>query len=137
MKRLLGALLALTLLGWTASAALSHEEHGAMKEGSEHSMTVTGEIVDTGCYLSHAATGAKHKQCAATCVARGMPIGLVTDKGDLYLLVQPHGNLDAYKKARTFAGDRVEITGPMYERSGMKAIEVAMVKAAPAAQASH
>jgi len=94
---------------------------------------MTGEIVDTDCYISHGAMGEKHKECAATCVAGGTPMGLLTEKGMLYLLTPPHENKDGYNKAKEMVGAKVEITGEAGERGGMKMIEVMSVKPAAAA----
>jgi len=97
--------------------------------------TIKGEIVDMGCYTAHGAMGEKHKECAATCVASGTPMGLLTDKGMLYLLTPPHENKDGYNKAKEMVGAKVAVTGEVGERSGMKMIEVMSVApaAAPAA----
>jgi hypothetical protein len=95
---------------------------------------MTGEVLDLACYLGNAASGEKHKQCAVTCAASGSPIGLLTDKGDVYLITPPHDSKDAYNKAKQWAGTKVEVTGKTFERGGMKSIEVASAKQAPAAK---
>ena len=133
MKRKFGMLFLAGAVVLATYAVAMAEEKAA--EAKEKSVTVTGEIIDTGCYLGHGAAGAKHKECAAKCVAGGMPMGLLTAKGDLYLLTPPHGNTDAYAKAKEWVSAQVEITGEMHERNGMKSIEVTGAKpaAAPAA----
>jgi hypothetical protein len=98
----------------------------------DKTVTMTGEVIDTGCYLGHEAKGEKHKGCAATCVAAGMPIGLLTDKNAVYLLVPPHDNKDGYNKAKELVGEKAEISGEQFVRGGMRAIEVASAKPAPA-----
>ena len=137
MKRIAYLLGALLLLG--SGDALAHgEEHaGAPKAAAAQpakakQVTVTGEIVDTGCYLGHGERGAKHKQCAALCIQKGMPMGLLTEAGDLYLLTPPHSNTAAYKKVKDWAASNVEVTGTVMERNGMKSIEVASARLAPA-----
>jgi len=90
MKRLSIYVLGGTLLLWASGAALAHEDHAAApqaaaaKPAKAKQVTVTGEIVDTGCYLGHAERGAKHQQCAQLCIRNGMPMGLLTEAGDLY-----------------------------------------------------
>ncbi|HET9939623.1 MAG TPA: hypothetical protein VFR25_00830 [Candidatus Eisenbacteria bacterium] len=127
MRRVVGALMMTALLAMNGAAVAHDGEHAAGK-----AMTAVGEIVDTGCYLSHGASGAKHAQCAQLCISKGMPMGLLTATGDLYLLTPPHDTMTAYKKAKDWAGKKVEISGPMSERNGMKSIEVASAKLAPA-----
>lgn len=92
-------------------------------------ITVQGEIVDLGCYLAHAGQGADHKSCAQKCINGGMPMGVLTTEGMLYLLTLNHDNADPYNQAKTLAAETVEITGPVHERSGMKMIDVTSVKA--------
>ena len=96
-------------------------------------MTIKGEIVDTGCYLSHGAKGEKHKECATKCVAGGMPIGLLAANGKLYLLTPNHDNADAYNHCKDMVASMVEVTGTSMERSGMLGLDVTDVKAAEAA----
>lgn len=134
---LVGALGALVLLG--SGPAGAHEgAHGAAAKtaaaqpGKAKQVTLTGEIVDSGCYLGHAERGAKHKQCAQLCIRNGMPMGLLTASGDLYLVVPPHSKTDAYKKLQDWAAETVEVTGTVMERNGMKSIEVASARRPPA-----
>ena len=97
--------------------AAHHAAAGASK-------TVSGEIVDLSCYLGHAAKGAGHKECAATCIANGGPMGLLTDKGMLYVLTMNHDNADAFNSAKKHAGDNVKVTGPVMMKNGTRALEV-------------
>lgn len=98
------------------------EEHG----GS--AVTIQGEIVDLGCYLDHAAMGPKHKECATMCIAGGMPMGLLTSDGKLYLLTMSHDDAAPFNASKKLAAEMVSITGPVNERNGMKSIEVTAVK---------
>jgi hypothetical protein len=91
-------------------------------------MTLKGEIVDMGCYMGHGAKGPDHASCALRCIANGMPMGLLTADGTLYVMTMNHDNADPYNSAKKMAADIVEITGPVSERSGVKSIEVTDVK---------
>jgi len=126
MKRFLTVAIlgAMTLF---ASYAIAHEM-GDMKMKAAASKSWTGEVVDTGCYLSHEAKGEKHKECGTKCVANGMPMGLLTKDGKLYLLTMNHDNADPYNQLKGWVGSNVEITGTSMERSGMKAIDVTGAK---------
>src|SRR5512138_1470500 len=86
--------------------------------------TLSGELVDMGCYIGHMAKGEKHADCAAKCVSGGMPMGILTTSGKLYLLTMDHANPDAYNKAKDFAGKQVKITGPTHVRNGINTIDV-------------
>src|SRR6266536_1918566 len=50
-------------------------------------VTLKGEVVDLWCYLEGGDHGAEHKKCAIECAKAGNPIGLVTEKGDVYVLM--------------------------------------------------
>jgi len=133
MKRLIGVLsLSAAVVLAVFTIAIAAEEKKAEEKAKP--VTIAGEIIDTGCYMSAGASGEKHKGCGATCVAAGMPMGLLTDKGVVYLVTQPHDNKDAYNKMKGWVGDKAEVTGMVYERGGMKSIEAASAKqlAAPA-----
>jgi hypothetical protein len=127
MKRLIPALG--LLLALSATSALAHEGHQLPGE-KVVTKTVTGEVVDMGCYLGHAATGDKHSECATRCVKQGMPMGLLTSNGTLYLVTLDHDNADPYESLKTMAGKQATVTGELLARSGMKAIEATTVKLA-------
>jgi len=124
MKRILGACLvlavALFLFGVFAYAA---------EKPAAASKTVTGEVVDLGCYLGSGMKGAGHKECASTCITKGGPMGLLTSKGLLYVLTMNHDNADAFNQAKQYAGGQVKITGPVMMRSGTRSLQVDTVAA--------
>jgi hypothetical protein len=102
--------------GWLATAK------------AQEDMTVQGEIVDMACYLPKGSRGAAHKSCAQMCAKGGQPIGVVTDAGDLYLLLNDHNNPDPYEAAKKLAGDRAEIKGNKFSRQGLAGIVVEAAK---------
>ena len=109
------------VLGMAALAGAA--EKSAMKMGGK-SQTITGEIVDMGCYMARGAKGADHKDCGMKCIANGMPMGLLTDKGMLYVLTLNHDSADPFNKAKEWAGDKVKVTGPVSIRNGIKSLQV-------------
>jgi len=106
---------------------------GALAYAAEKSAaapkTVTGEVVDLGCYLGSGMKGTGHKECASTCIAKGMPMGLLTSKGVLYVLTMNHDNADPFNQAKQYAGGQVKITGPVSMRNGTRSLEVNAVAA--------
>jgi hypothetical protein len=91
-------------------------------------VSVTGEVVDLSCYLSQGSKGKRHKQCAELCAKKGLPIGVVTDSGDLYLLIEDHDSPDPYGQAKGLAGERVTVSGKKFAKGGMQSVLVAEVK---------
>ena len=124
------AIACLTVAGSAVAHAAGHEavarSHSTMAGGK--SVTLKGELVDTGCYASHDGKGAKHQACAAKCIANGMPMGLLTADGTVYLVTLDHDNLDPYNQLKGLASQMVAITGPVATRGGMKTIQASEVK---------
>jgi hypothetical protein len=138
MIRNLSTLVLVATLG-AATVARAHEHaamghHAAM--ASARPTTLSGEVVDTGCYLGDAERGEKHISCATKCINNGMPMGLLTADGRLYLLMLNHDNPDPYNKLKQMPGKTVTVTGAVFERSGMKGIDVTDAKLAAAVPAS-
>jgi hypothetical protein len=131
MKRLLGVFVLTGILA-LAAVGIALGESKKAEEKAAKPVTITGEIVDMGCYMGHAAMGASHASCATKCISMGMPMGILEGKGKLYLLTMPHDNQDAYNKCKDMAGTQVQITGVVSDRDGMKSIDVTGVVPAPA-----
>jgi hypothetical protein len=96
---------------------------------NDDSKTVTGEILDMKCYKSSGSHGEGHKECAAKCIKGGAPMGILTDDGKVYLLIEDSTNSDAYNNAKKFAGEKVTLTGTVSEKDGEQALIVTEVKA--------
>jgi len=139
MKRLMLAgtvVVALALLGAAgvfAADAKADAKKEAKKEAKVESWT--GEIVDMGCFLDHGAKGEKHQECAAKCIAGGMPMGLLMEGNKVVLLTPSHENHDPFEAAKEMAAKQVKITGKLITRGGIQAIEVSMAEAAPEPEA--
>lgn len=128
MKRTTIAVLGLALAVYALPALAGEAHHMAGQKVVKKS--VTGEVVDTGCYLGHAARGDKHISCATKCLNQGMPMGLLTSNGTLYLVTLDHDNADPYNQLKTMVAKNVTVTGALLTRSGMKAIEASAIKVA-------
>ena len=115
------------LTGVMAGVAVADSAHAGK------STEITGELVDLGCYVGHAAKGEKHSECAEKCIAGGMPMGLVAGNGRMFVLTMDHANPEAYNKAKKMAGKRVKVTGPVHERNGVKTMDIVAAEIAPAA----
>ena len=130
MKRLMLAgtiIVSVALLG-AAGVFAADAKADAKKESKVESWT--GEIVDMGCFLDHGAKGEKHQECAAKCIAGGMPMGLLLEGDMLFLLTPNHENADSFEAAKDMAAKKVKITGKLISRGSVKAIEVSMAELA-------
>jgi hypothetical protein len=120
MKSILFALLAGT------GFAVAQHAHG--DNGKE--VTMTTLVVDTGCYMSHSSNGEKHATCASACAKAGVPLALLDEaSGTLYLPVATdHKNQN--EKLTTFIEKKVEVTGTVIEKGGVKGFAIKSVVAA-------
>ena len=89
---------------------------------------VKGEVVDLWCYLEGGDHGAEHKSCAISCAKAGNPIGLVTEKGEVYVMMgikdhQPGKEVLIEKMAET-----VTVEGTLVKKGGTQVIYVSAVK---------
>jgi hypothetical protein len=92
--------------------------------------TITGEIVDLACYMHDPETGrgAAHRKCADTCLKKGMPIGLLTDDKQVYLLLEDHDNPKPYGALKEKAAEKVTVEGEKVNQGGTQGLVVEAVK---------
>ena len=133
MKKLLALVATLGLV--IAVGAVAAEKQGGHSTAGMKSMTMTGEVLDAGCYVAHGAMGAKHAECALKCASNGMPLMILGKDGKAVLLTPNHDNPDPYEQLKKLAGSSVTVTGTMAERGGVKALDVTAVAAATTTEA--
>lgn len=104
-------------------------EHMGHEMGTDQgkSLTIKGELLDMACYMGHEGKGKKHKKCAETCILGGAPLGLLTEKGDVYLLVEDHAKKEPYESLKGKAAETVSVTGDYFKRGGVQAVVVKKV----------
>src|SRR5262249_61546062 len=79
--------------------------------GARAADTFSGEVVDLSCYLHHPDTshGASHKKCAETCAKKGLPMRLLTDDKQVYVVREGHQNPHGCAKAIEAAATRITV----------------------------
>lgn len=117
MTRALGVLAMGLALCWAPGRAVAAE-------------TFSGEILDLACYLPHPQTGkgTSHKKCAETCVKKGLPMGLLTDDNQVYVLLEDHDNPKPYAALKDKAAQKVTVEGDKVSQGGTQGIVVQAVK---------
>ena len=101
--------------------------------GDESQVTVTGEVVDSACYIKSGARGESHRVCAQKCGDAGIPLALVEDGTGVVIWIASVDDMETPNaKLRPFAGRRVTIAGTWAERGGAKILLLRSVKAVPA-----
>ncbi|NQW09026.1 MAG: hypothetical protein HQ481_03980 [Alphaproteobacteria bacterium] len=87
---------------------------------------ITGEVMDTWCYLSgvmggpEAVVGSAHHTCALWCAAGGIPVGVLTEDGTVYFVLVMEGSTDIVgtDTVLELQSDRITADGMAYERDG-------------------
>jgi hypothetical protein len=116
MARVFAVLAVSATLGWGLPVAAAAD-------------TVSGEILDLACYLPHPQMkGQGHKKCAETCVKKGLPMGLLTDDGQVYVILEDHDNPKPYAALKDKAAQKVTIEGDKVSQGGTQGIVVQAVK---------
>jgi len=118
MKALVALSIAATLAWSTMAAEEHHHDEGA-------AVTIKGEVLDMACYLDHGASGAKHADCAKTCIESGLPVGIKGADGKTYLIIGQHEPIN--KTLAPLAGKTVTVKGKVVERDGIHMIANAEV----------
>ena len=89
--------------------------------------TIKGEIVDTHCYTSRGAKGEEHAGCGNACISRGVPAGLLTADGTLYLLLNEKSS-SVQEKVAGKVGKVVVAHGKIVERNGLKTFQLVSIE---------
>jgi hypothetical protein len=110
---------------------------GSPGSGTRFPGTVTGEVVDIACYFENGSCGPKHADCAATCIASGLPVGIKSKDGTVYLVIgkplpaspsvgPQHETLNA--QLAPYAAKTVTVSGWIVVKAGLSVIEDAEVR---------
>lgn len=130
-------LVAVLMLALSAGPGLvwAHEEHehgeGMTEPAAENTaqeQTLTGEVVDVFCYLSHGqdGLGPKHAGCAKKCIQGGLPVAIKV--GDQLYLASMADHTAANAKLADVAGHQVTVTGKVMEKDGQHLIAISQVE---------
>ena len=132
--RRVGVVVAGMLLAGT-TGAWAHEGHERMAEraaeNTAREQTLTGEVVDVFCYLSHGkeGLGMGHAGCAKKCIKSGLPVAIKV--GDQLYLAAMGDHTAANDKLAVLAGQQVKVHGTVMEKDGQHLIAITSVENAP------
>lgn len=95
-------------------------------------VTITGEFIDTWCYMSgvmggpDATVGSAHHTCAMWCSAGGIPVGILGDDGTVYMVLKVADNpkTNGDQMLLEMASQTVTADGLLYRRDGLNYIVV-------------
>jgi hypothetical protein len=99
------------------------------REEPVHETVITGEVVETACFVMAGRHGQLHRPCATACARAGQPLGILEQRtGTLYVGVYDQGEGTPEDPLRDLIADRVEVRGTAIERGGVSAIVVKRVR---------
>ncbi|MCY4333864.1 MAG: hypothetical protein OXC60_04225 [Litoreibacter sp.] len=119
------------LAAWVAAIGFAAPAQAA--EGER--VQITGEIIDTWCYFSgvmgftDSVTGSAHHTCALWCSAGGIPVGLLGEDGEVYMVLKIEGD-DQSASGDTqlkLASHEIVADGMLYKRDGLNYLVVEAV----------
>ena len=122
MKKLVSRVAALALALFTVPGA----QAAAAKR-----VSITGEIVDTWCYVTEImyGLGTAHHQCAVWCAVGGIPVSVLGEDGNVYVVLKVEGDDTSVANPRIISiqTHKVTVNGDLYERDGVKYLIVTQV----------
>ncbi len=131
MKRIYRAMGMLALM----MASISAMPTSASAAANAKAIEIKGEIIDTWCYYSgvmggqDAVIGTAHHTCALWCAAGGIPVGVLADDGQVYMVLKLQGE-DAIAQTDTIMeiqSDVITAKGMHYVRDGVNYLVVSDV----------
>ena len=84
---------------------------------------VSGRVIDTACYAA-GAHGPEEAGCTEMCLNMGVPASLLTDDGQVFVLMPDKDDMELFKSLSNHSAHQVKITGMVMERDGLKAMTV-------------
>ena len=113
------------------AAALVYGAATAAGAAAANRVTVTGEIIDTWCYVTEImyGEGTAHHQCAVWCAVGGIPVSVLGDDGKVYVVLRVEDDDTSVANPRllTVQSHRVTVDGDLYERDGVNYLIVTAV----------
>lgn len=106
--------------------ALANVEAGLDQFHRVGEVSVTGEIVDSKCYLGvmNPGMGKVHRDCASRCTSGGVPPMFITNAGDQFLLVGPDEKAFPGDALRSFIAEPISLHGELLKRGDSKLLKI-------------
>ncbi len=94
-------------------------------------VSVTGEVIDSWCYITEImfAKGTAHHQCAVWCASGGIPVGILADDGQVYMVLKMGDDTTsvANPAIMRIQTHRVTVAGDLYRRDGINYLLISRV----------
>jgi len=95
-------------------------------------VTVKGYVLDSACAFTKNLDKPISKECAISCAKAGSQLVILAEDGTVYWPIADSMPANGQNpKLLPFAGEKVTVTGKVYERGGSKAIVIENIAALP------
>ncbi len=118
--------LAIGLVAIMTLAAILSAGPGHRRNAKPRDVTLTGKIVDLHGFMTGKCDLSDHARCTLECIKAGIPAAIETEDG---LVVIGQGSKGPRKTLIPLAFKLVELKGKLYERAGVRYIDVTVAKA--------
>ena len=123
LKRILQLAAAIVISASITAVSMKLWERKGDRLAQGQEIMVTGEVLDMTCYIASNLSGPEHAVCARECIRRGLPAGLKTGNGKVYLLTgQPGQTVNA--QLAELAAKIVTIKGKETRRDGFAQLQI-------------
>jgi len=117
--------------GLALAALLALGGATAVQAAAPERVQVTGELVDTWCYVTEImyAEGTAHHQCAVWCAVGGIPISVLGEDGQVYVVlkIEDDDRNVANPRIVEIQTHKVTVDGDLYRRDGVNYLIVTQV----------
>jgi hypothetical protein len=104
---------------------LSERKRHSIAQGQE--ILVKGEVLDMTCYIAYNSSGPEHAKCARDCIRNGLPVGIKSEDGTVYLLTGKAGH-SVNAELADYAAKIVTIKGKESIRDGFAQLQVEEIR---------
>jgi hypothetical protein len=125
-------ILTLGVLWVSAYGQATSQDQGAdLKPNQSVKLTFQGYVRDLACLMKFNEALKPTNDCALMCARAGSPLVIVTKEGTIYTPISDSiPDTSEREKLMLLVGSYVEVTGEMYQRSGIKAVVIRQIKKA-------
>jgi len=117
--------------GLALAALLALGGATAVQAAAPERVQVTGELVDTWCYVTEImyAEGTAHHQCAVWCAVGGIPVSVLGEDGQVYVVLKIEDDDQSVANPRIveIQTHKVTVDGDLYRRDGVNYLIVTQV----------
>lgn len=93
--------------------------------------TVQGYVLDSACAFTKGLDKPISRDCALACAKGGSPLVILTSDGNIYWpIADTTPSTSQNERLVPFAGQRVSVTGKVFERGGSRALVIEKIEAA-------